>query len=51
MAKTQACLAEDDSLANGDAAIDVTQGLIFVFSVFTQHIILSDVVQGQFLFS
>lgn len=44
-------LAEDDGLANGDAAINVAQGLVLVLPAPTQHVILSDVVQGQLLFS
>lgn len=44
-------LAEDDGLTNGDATIDVAQSLVFVFPILTQHVILSDVVQGQLLFS
>uniref|UniRef100_A0A8D2JP34 Uncharacterized protein n=1 Tax=Sciurus vulgaris TaxID=55149 RepID=A0A8D2JP34_SCIVU len=44
-------MAEDNGLANGDAAINVAQSLIFVFPVLTQYVILSDVVQGQLLFA
>jgi hypothetical protein len=49
--RQQAYLAEDNGLANGDATVDVTEGLVFAFPVLTQHVILPDVVQGQFLFS
>jgi len=49
--RAQDYLAEDDGLANGDASIDVAQSLILVFPIPTQYIILSDVVQGQLLFS
>lgn len=44
-------LAEDDGLANGDAAVNVAQSLVLVLPVPAQHIILSDVVQGQLLFA
>lgn len=44
-------LAEDDGLPNGDATVDVAQGLVLVFPTLAQHVILSDVVQGQLLFS
>uniref|UniRef100_A0A8C6GS41 Uncharacterized protein n=1 Tax=Mus spicilegus TaxID=10103 RepID=A0A8C6GS41_MUSSI len=49
--RQQAYLAENNGLANGDATVDVTEGLVFAFPVLTQHVILPDVVQGQFLFS
>lgn len=44
-------LAEDDGLADGDATVDVAQSLVLVFPILTQHVILSDVVQGQLLLS
>ena len=44
-------LAEDDGLAYGDAAVNVAESLVLVFPVSAQHVVLSDVVQGQLLFS
>lgn len=42
----QSYLAEDDGLANGDAAINVAQSLVLILPVPAQHIILSNVVES-----
>ena len=42
---------DDDGLAYGDATVNVAESLVLVFPVPAQHVVLSDVVQGQLLFS
>lgn len=42
-------LAEDDSLANSDAAVDIAQGFVLIFLILTHKIVLPDIVEGQLL--
>uniref|UniRef100_A0A8C8VPY6 Uncharacterized protein n=1 Tax=Pelusios castaneus TaxID=367368 RepID=A0A8C8VPY6_9SAUR len=42
-------MTEDDSLANSDAPIDIAQGLVFIFLILTQEVVLPDIGQGHLL--